>query len=191
MACVSRFRMVKSGHLIKVMNRKLSIIGVLLSLIFPFGTAFAGGGSDFDAQIIRVAGEKVIFGEESGVLRYINFCGTFAGDLYYGNVLVVTDPALLVLQENLPLYANIHFTGGISGGTALAGGGYNYCLSDGSEAKVKVETQEYTVMHGDTLGSILRTQGGSARDARLVARLNGLANPRFITAGQILIIPVY
>lgn len=173
------------------MRKQFLISAVLVSLLLPIGTAFAGASSDFDAQIIRVGSEKVIFGEEGGVVRYIHFCGAFAGDVYYGTDLVETTSDLSILQHDLPLNSNVHFKGAITGGTEMAGGAYSYCLSDGAASTITIATQSYTVKRGDTLASILRTLGGSSRDSRLIAGYNGFANPRFIRIGQVLALPVY
>lgn len=168
------------------MKLKSSVLAVLLFLFLPYGAALAGVNADFDAQITKNEGGKAIFVDSTS--QYIHFCGSFLGNLYYGETLVKTDPDLLTLKKNLPLYSSIHFNGGITG---KEGATDHFCLSDASESEITILTQEYVVEEGDTLRKILRKLGGHPFDYKLIARFNGLASPSSITTGQTLILPIY
>lgn len=174
------------------MKLKFKSLLILALLLFPVGSAFAGVAADYDAQIVKEHGRKAIFVE--GTDQYIDFCGAFSGELYYGDVLVQTDPSLLLLKKSLPVNAVIHFNGGITGGGEVSyrdAGTSSFCMSDVVESKITIFTEEYSVQEGDTLRSILREQGGNANDAKLISAFNGLTSPRSITVGQTLIIPLY
>ncbi len=50
-------------------------------------------------------------------------------------------------------------------------------------------TKRWTVIHGDSLWSIASREYGNPGDWRLIAKENGIDNPRLLNPGQVLVIP--
>lgn len=165
-----------------------------LLLIFPFSVALAGGGAEFDAKVIKQNGEKVLFGQDGTLLRYVHFCGSFSGAFYFGaneKPLKVDPKYPFKTFKELPLNATVHFSGGITGGTGDDKSGYNYCLTDGFNTQIAIEAQPHTVKKGDTLWEIIKENGGNPYDYEVIAGYNAINNPNRIKTGQLLWIPNY
>ncbi len=175
----------------ETMKKIFSIAIISISLILTFNFAFAGGGINFDAKIIKYKGEKVIFGEDDAILRYIHFCNSFLGKLYFGDILIQNNPQLDILHQNIPLYSNINFNGGITGGLGDEKNGYHYCLTNGMESEIKIIAEEYTIKEGDSPWKIIKNKGGNPFDYKLIAKFNNLSNPDTLKIDHTLILPNY
>ncbi|HEY9235697.1 MAG TPA: LysM domain-containing protein, partial [Phenylobacterium sp.] len=74
-------------------------------------------------------------------------------------------------------------------GLAAAGLGATLCLLTPLASRAAEPTETYVVQKGDTLYELGRRYFVSDRDYRIVARLNGVRDPRRLQAGAVLKVP--